>query len=156
MGFPGGSVGICQQCRRPQFGSWVRRISWRRDRMPTAVLLGFPCGSAAKESTYNVGDLGLIPVSGRSLGEGKGYPLQYFGLENSMDCIVHGVTKSQTWLSDFHFLSILGHQSFWFSSFLLGLAFYVSILLILNLGFCTAQSLTPFSFHICYNGELIW
>ena len=64
--------------------------------MPTAVLLGFPCGSAAKESTYNVGDLGLIPVSGRSLGEGKGYPLQYFGLENSMDCIVHGVTKSQT------------------------------------------------------------
>ena len=64
---------------------------------------GFPCGSAGKESACNVGDLGLIPVLGRSPGEGKGYPLQYFGLENSMDCIVHGVAKSWTQLSDFHF-----------------------------------------------------
>ena len=63
--------------------------------------LGFPCGSVGKESTSNVGDLGLIPALGRSPGEGKGYPLQYFGLENSMDCIVHGVIKSQTWLSDY-------------------------------------------------------
>ena len=47
--------------------------------------------------------LGLIPGLGRSPGEGKGYPLQYFGLENSMDCIVHGVLKSRTQLSDFHF-----------------------------------------------------
>ena len=54
----------------------------------------FPCGSAGKESTCNVGDLGLIPRLGRSPGEGKGYPLQYSGLENSMDCIVHGVAKS--------------------------------------------------------------
>ena len=53
-----------------------------------------PCGSAGKESTWNEGDLGLIPGSGRSPGEGKGYPLQYSGLENSMDCIVHGVAKS--------------------------------------------------------------
>ena len=45
----------------------------------------------------------MIPGLGRSPGEGKGYPLQYSGLENSMDCIVHGVAKSQTWLSDFHF-----------------------------------------------------
>ena len=65
--------------------------------------LGFPCGSAGKESTYNVGDLGLIPGLGRSPGEGTGYPLQYSGLENSMDCTVHGVAKSQTQLSDFHF-----------------------------------------------------
>ena len=50
-----------------------------------------------------MGDLGLIPGLGRSPGEGKGYPLQYSGLENSMDCIVHGVTKSQTQLSKFHF-----------------------------------------------------
>ena len=63
----------------------------------------FPCGSAGEESAYNVGDLGLIPGLGRSPGEGKGYPLQYSGLENSMDCIVHGVTKSQTRLSDFYF-----------------------------------------------------
>ena len=65
--------------------------------------LGFSCGSAGKESTCYVGDLGLIPVLGRSPGEGKGYILQYSGLENSMDCIVHGVAKSQTQLSDFHF-----------------------------------------------------
>ena len=56
----------------------------------------FPCGSAGKESACNAGDLGSIPGLGRSPGEGNGYPLQYSGLENSMDCIVHGVTKSQT------------------------------------------------------------
>ena len=51
----------------------------------------------------NVGDVGSIPGLGRSPGEGKGYPLQYSGLENSVDYSVHGVTKSQTQLSDFHF-----------------------------------------------------
>ena len=65
--------------------------------------VGFPGGSAGKESACNVGDQGSIPGLGRSPGEGKGYPLQYSGLENSMDCIVHGVTKSQTRLSDFQF-----------------------------------------------------
>ena len=60
----------------------------------------FPCGSAGKESTCNAGDLGSIPGLGRYSGEGKGYPLQYSGLENSMDCIVHGVAKSWTQLSD--------------------------------------------------------
>ena len=50
------------------------------------ALLGFPCGSASKESAYNKGDLGLIPGLGRSPGEGTGSPLQYSGLENSMDC----------------------------------------------------------------------
>ena len=68
---------------------WVRKICWRRDRLPTPVFLGFPCGSAGKESACNVGDLGLVPGLGRSPGEGKGYPLQYSSLENSMDCIVH-------------------------------------------------------------------
>ena len=63
----------------------------------------FSCGSAGKESACNAGDLGLVPGLGRSPGEGKGYSLQYSGLENSMDCIVHGVMKSWTWLSDFHF-----------------------------------------------------
>ena len=57
---------------------------------------GFPCGSTGKESAYNVGDLGSIPGLGRSPGEGKGHPLQYSGLENSMDYTVHGVTMSQT------------------------------------------------------------
>ena len=59
-------------------------------------ILGFPRGSPGKESACNVGDLCSVPGLGRSLGEGKVYPLQYSGLENSMDCIVHGVTKSQT------------------------------------------------------------
>ena len=62
----------------------------------------YACGSAGKESTCNVGDLGLIPGLGRSPREGKGYPLQYSGPENSMDRIVRGVAKSRTWLSDFH------------------------------------------------------
>ena len=57
------------------------------------------------KSACNVGDLGSTPGLGRSPGEGKGYPLQYSGLENSMDCIVHEITKSQTLLSDFHFTS---------------------------------------------------
>ena len=64
---------------------------------------GFPCGSAGKESACHVGDLGSIPGLGRSPGGEHGYPLQYSGLENSMDCIVHGVSKSQTRLSNFHF-----------------------------------------------------
>ena len=69
---------------------------WRKE--------GFPGSSAGKESIYSVGDLGSIPGLGRSTGEGISYPLQYSSLENSMDCVVHGVTKSQTRLSDFHFL----------------------------------------------------
>ena len=65
--------------------------------------LGFPGSSADKESTCNARDPGLIPGSERSTGEGKGYPLQHSGLENSMYCILHGVTKSRTPLSGFHF-----------------------------------------------------
>ena len=67
---------------------------------------GFPDSSVGKESACNERDLGLIPGLGRSPGEGKGYPLQYSGLENSMDCMVSGVEKSQTRLSDFHFTSL--------------------------------------------------
>ena len=69
--------------------------------------MGFPCGSAVNESTCNAGDLSSIPGLGRCPGEGKDYPLQYSGLENSMDCIVHGVSKSWTQLSDFHFHTFL-------------------------------------------------
>ena len=60
-------------------------------------------GSASKEFDCNVRDLGLIPGLGRSLGEGNSYPFQYSGLQNSMDCIGHGVAKSQTRLNDCHF-----------------------------------------------------
>ena len=99
--FPDNSVGkestsVGKEYRRPRFDSWVRKIPWRRDRLPTPVFLGFPCGSAGKESACNEGDLGSIPGLGRFPGEGKGYPLQYSGLENSMDDIVCGVAKSQT------------------------------------------------------------
>ena len=58
--------------------------------------MGFPGGLAGKESVCNVGDLGLILGLGRSPGEGKGNPLQCSGLQNSMDCVVHGVTESDT------------------------------------------------------------
>ena len=64
------------------------------------IIMGFPGGSAGKESACNVGDLGSIPGLGRSPGEGNGYPLQYSGLENSMECVVCGVAKSWTRLSD--------------------------------------------------------
>ena len=63
----------------------------------------FSCRSAGKESACNVRVLGSIPGLGRYSGEGKDYSLQYSGLENSMDCTVHGVTMNQTQLSDFHF-----------------------------------------------------
>ena len=67
----------------------------------TPVFLGFSCGSTGKESTCNVGDQGSIPGLVRSPGEGKVYPIQYSGLENSMDYMVHGVAESDT--TDFHF-----------------------------------------------------
>ena len=70
--------------------------------LPTPVLLGFPGGSAGKESACNVRDVGLIPGLGRSPGKGTGYPLPYSGLENSMDCS-SWLSKNQTQLSDFHF-----------------------------------------------------
>ena len=71
------------------------------------VLLGFPDSSVDKESACNAGDPGLILGSGRSTGEGMGYPLQYSGLESSVDYIVHEVAKSQTLLSDFRFIGII-------------------------------------------------
>ena len=107
-GFPDSSVGkesACQ-CRRPQFNSWIRKIHRRRDRLPTPVFLGFPCGSAGKESVRNAGDLGSIPGLGRCPGEGKGYPLQNFGLENSMDYTVL-LFLLYTLLGTFHPLSQL-------------------------------------------------
>ena len=82
--------------------------NWRRKWQPTPIFLGFPCDLAGKESACNAGDLDLIPGLGRSPGEGKGCPLQYSGLENSTDSIVHGVAKSWTRLSHFHF-TLLHH-----------------------------------------------
>ena len=78
---------------------------------PVLISLGFSDGSDDKESACNMGDLGSIPGLGRSPGEGKGYSLQYSGLENFMDCTVHGVTKNQTRLSNFHLLDFLTENS---------------------------------------------
>ena len=90
------------QCRRPRFNSWVRKIPWRRDRLPTPVFLGFPNGSDGKESACNTGDLDLIPGLGRSPGEGKGYPLQYSCLENPMD--------GGAWWATVHRVERVGHN----------------------------------------------
>ena len=73
------------------------------------VTKGFPDGSASKESAHNVRCLGSIPGLGRSPGKGKGCPLQYSRLENSMDCIIQGVAKNRTGLRDFHFPFCIGH-----------------------------------------------
>ena len=75
------------------------------------IVAGLSGGSAGKESACNAGDLGSIPGLGRSPGEGKGYPLQYSGLENPMECIVHGVAKSRTQLSGQHCTDQLGKNS---------------------------------------------
>ena len=74
--------------------SWVGKIHWRTDGLSTPVFLGFPGGSAGKESSCNVGNLGSISGLGRFPGEGNSYPLQFSGLENSTDYTVHGVAKS--------------------------------------------------------------
>ena len=84
---------------------------------PTGKVGGFPGGSDGKESACIVGDLGLFSALGRSPWEGNGYALQYSCLVNSMDrgawrATVHGVAKSQTGLSDFHFLFF--HHNFTF------------------------------------------
>ena len=100
LGFPDSSASKESTCNMGDPGS-IPGLG--RDRLPTPVFLGFPRGSAGRESACNMGDLSSIPGSGRSPGERKGYPLQYPGLENSMDCIIHGVANSQTQLSDFRF-----------------------------------------------------
>ena len=88
------------------------KIHWRRDKLPTPVFLGFHCGSAGKESACNAGDLGSISGLGRSLGEGKGYPHQYSGLENSVESRGHKESDVIEWLS-LHFISLHFTYSLW-------------------------------------------
>ena len=73
-------------------------IPWRRDRLPTQVFLDFPCGSAVKESTYNVGDLGLIPGLGRSPGEEIGYSLQYSWASLVAQLVKNPPAMWETWV----------------------------------------------------------
>ena len=124
IGFHDSSFGHESACNAGDFSSWVRKISWRRDRLLTPVFLGFCCGSTGKEPS-NTGDLGSIPGLGSSFGEEKGYLLQYSGLENSMHWVYsHGVAKSQTKLSDFHFSFLL---IFTLHSFLSVFTYYVHV-----------------------------
>ena len=78
------------------------------------MCIHFPDSSVGKESVCNVRDVGLIPGLGRSPGEGKGYPLQYSGLENSMDCTVHGVTQSRMCIPHFKIHSLVDGHLFCF------------------------------------------
>ena len=109
--------GVCQgRILSPSYLSSMRSTSckmpgWMNHRLESRLLveisttsdMDFPDSSVSKESTCNVGDPGSIPRSGRYCAEGKGYPCQYSGLENSMDSLVHGATTSQTRPSNFHF-----------------------------------------------------
>ena len=95
--------------------TWVRSLGWedpleKGKATQTPVFLGFLGGSASKESACNLGDLGSIPGLGRSPGEEKDNPLQYSGLENSAvaKSTGHRVAKSQTYLSNFHFVLPMG------------------------------------------------
>ena len=99
---------LCSLCY--SFFSWNCLSSPVDALMWSCPKLRLPGGSAGNKSACNVGDLGLIPGLGGCPGEGNGYPLQYSGLEVSMDCIVHGVTKSQTRLSDFHLTLLPARQ----------------------------------------------
>ena len=108
------------ECRRPQFNCWVRKIRWRRDRLPTPVFLGFPCGSAGKESACSVGDLGSSPGLGRSPGEGKGlsspvfWPGEFHGLYSpSLLCCAKNMWSYST---DFVYCCNSHFQYFLFSS----------------------------------------
>ena len=105
MGFPDSSVGKESTCNAGDPGSIP--MSGRSTGEGMGYSLQYSWASLVaqlvKKSACNVTDLGSIPGLGRSPGEGKGCPLQYSGLEDTMDCIVHGVSKSQTQLSDFHF-----------------------------------------------------
>ena len=74
------------------------KIPWRRDRLPTPVFFGLPCGSAGKESTCNAGDLGSIPGSGRSPGEGIGYPLQYSWAPLVAQLVKNLPAMQETWV----------------------------------------------------------
>ena len=96
---------------RSRFDSWVGKIHWRRERLPTPVFLGFPCGSASKESACSAGDLDSIPRLGRYTGEGKGYTPQYGNPErlsfiNRASLIAQLVVKNLPTVQETRFLSL--------------------------------------------------
>ena len=122
MDSPGKNTGVgCHfllQRRRLLFNSWIGKIHWRRDRLPTPVFLGFPCGSAGKESACNVGDLGSIPGLGSSAGKESACVmgdlslipgLGRFPRENTLEKVKSTHSSILAWRvrQDFHFHFIL-------------------------------------------------
>ena len=103
----GGGEGICVAFIQGRYkvinrnGLLIHTTTWKNPKEIWWVKKTAVWWLSCKESACNAGELGSIPGLGRSPGEGTGYPLQYSGLENSMDCIVHGLSKSRTWLSGF-------------------------------------------------------
>ena len=92
--------------RKTQFQFLSREDPLEKGQATHSCILGLPCGSAGKKSVCKVGDLGLIPEPGRSPGEGNRYPLQYSGLENSMDCIQSTGSQRVSHNFCFHFFLI--------------------------------------------------
>ena len=103
MGFPAQLVKNLPVIRETPVQFLGQEVPWRRDRLPTPLFLGFPGGSNSKESSYNVGDLGLIPGLGRSHGREHGNPLLYSFQERLKDRValwatIHRVVKNWPWL----------------------------------------------------------
>ena len=103
MGTGSDNIQWCVEAANPRIKYLEGNLKRKKETVKLHSRKGFPGGSAGKESACNAGDLGLIPGLGRSPEEGKGYLLQYSGLDSSMDCTVLGVAKSWTGLSNFHF-----------------------------------------------------
>ena len=95
-----------------------QKVCWGRDRLPTPVFLGFPCGSAGKESTCNEGDLGLIPVLGRSPGEGIGYPLQHSWASVVAQLVKNPPAMRETWVQSLAWEDLLDNRKATYSSIL--------------------------------------
>ena len=92
------------------FNSWVRKIPWRRVILPTPVFLGFPCSSAPKESACNAGDLGSVPRSRRSPGEGLHYPLQYSWASLVALLVKNLPAMWETWVQSLGSIPVLGRS----------------------------------------------
>ena len=98
--------------RRADYSVQSFFLIWGKYNHPSPALI-FPLAQLVKNPTCNVGDLVSIAGLGSFLREGNNYPLQHSGLENSTDCIVLRVSKSRTWLSDFHTFSVSDKGWFW-------------------------------------------
>ena len=131
---------------------------------PVSLLVGFPCGSAGKQSACNAGDLGSIPELGRSPGEGKGYPLQYSGLENLMDrgawgATVHRVAKSQTWLkrlSTHLKINCLSSSNKLFSHLFISMWIYIHCIILVKIKYSSNMNMHVSDFSQVWLIETPW